>query len=260
MVPLSAPDPIAASERPAADRPLAGRAAVVTGASRGIGLAIAGALAADGARVALVARSADLLARHAAALAAAHGVEVHAAPCDVRDPAAVAALADWLTTAFGGAPDLLVNNAGTFALAPVEATAPADFVATLEANLVAPFLFVRAVLPAMRARGAGHVVTIGSIADRAAFPENGAYSASKFGLRALHEVLRAELRGSGVRASLVSPGPVDTPLWDAIGPDGRDGFTPRAAMLPADAVAAAVRYVVTAPREVNVDELRLSRS
>ena len=66
----------------------------------------------------------------------------------------------------------------------------------------------------MRERRRGHIVTIGSIADRVAFAENGAYAASKFGLRALHEVLRAELRGSGVRATLVSPGPVDTTLWD----------------------------------------------
>jgi len=73
-------------------------------------------------------------------------------------------------------------------------------------------------------------------------------------------VLRAELRGSGVRATLVSPGPVDTPLWDPIDPDAREGFTPRAAMLPADAVADAILYAATRPVEVNIDELRLSRS
>ncbi len=110
----------------------------------------------------------------------------------------------------------------------------------------------------MKRRRAGHVVTVGSIADRVAMPGNAAYAASKFGVRALHEVLRQELRDTGVRASLVSPGPVDTPLWDAIDPDGREGFTPRSRMLPAAAVAAAVQYVVTAPSDVNVDELRLS--
>jgi NADP-dependent 3-hydroxy acid dehydrogenase YdfG len=112
----------------------------------------------------------------------------------------------------------------------------------------------------MRDRGAGHIVTVGSIADRVAYPGNAAYASSKFALRALHEVLRLELRGTGVRASLVSPGPVDTPLWDAIEPAHRVGHTPRTEMLPADAVADAVRYVVVAPAEVNVDELRLSRS
>jgi NADP-dependent 3-hydroxy acid dehydrogenase YdfG len=112
----------------------------------------------------------------------------------------------------------------------------------------------------MRDRGSGHVVTIGSVADHTALPHNAAYAASKFGLRGLHEVLRAELRASGVRATLVSPGPVDTPLWDAIDPDQRPGFTPRAMMLSPDAVAGAVLYAVTQPPEVNVDELRLSRS
>jgi len=117
---------------------------------------------------------------------------------------------------------------------------------------------VRTFLPELRERG-GHVVTIGSVADRAVFPGNAAYAASKFGLRALHEVLSAELRGSAVRTTLVSPGPVDTPLWDPVDPDSKPGFTPRAAMLRPEAVAAAVLYAVTAPADVNVDELRLSR-
>jgi NADP-dependent 3-hydroxy acid dehydrogenase YdfG len=137
---------------------------------------------------------------------------------------------------------------------------PGAFEATIETNLIAPFLLLRALLPGMQARGRGHVITVGSIADRATFPGNGAYAASKFGARAMHEVLRAELRGSGVRVSLVSPGPVDTPLWDALDPDNRPGFTPRSAMLAADAVADAIVWVATRPAETNVDELRLSRS
>ncbi|MEP6622581.1 MAG: SDR family NAD(P)-dependent oxidoreductase, partial [bacterium] len=83
---------------------------------------------------------------------------------------------------------------------------------------------------------------------------------SKFGLRALHEVMRSELRGSGIRVSLVSPGAVDTGLWDDIDPDNRPGFTARVDMLSPDAVADAVLYVVTAPLDVNVDEMRLSRT
>jgi NADP-dependent 3-hydroxy acid dehydrogenase YdfG len=145
-------------------------------------------------------------------------------------------------------------------LAPLEATSPAEFARTVDTNLVAPFTILHAFLPAMRARRSGHIVTIGSIADRRALPENAAYAASKFGLRGLHEVLRAELRGSGVRATLVSPGPVDTPLWDAVDPDRRPGFTPRAMMLSPGAVADAVLYVLAQPANVNVDELRLSRS
>ena len=236
--------------------PLTGRAAVVTGASRGIGLATAGTLAAAGARVVMLARTKRELDERAAEIDA----DAVAIACDVTDATAVDAAAREARRILGGAPDILVNNAGAFALAEIDRMETAEFERTIAVNLIAPFHLVRAFLPGMRERGAGHIVTIGSIADRVAFPENGAYAASKFGLRALHEVMRAELRGTGVRATLVSPGPVDTPMWDPIAPETRPGFTPRAAMLSADAVADAVLYVVTRPAAVNIDELRLSRS
>ena len=234
--------------------PLEGRIALVTGASRGIGLACAKALAAAGARVALFARGTADLERAATVV----GGGALAAACDVADPAS---LARALARVRGelGEPDLLVNNAGRFLIAPATETSPADFASVVTTNLVAPFGIVHALLPGMQQRGRGHVVTIGSIADRVIFPGNAAYAASKFGLRALHEVLHAELRGTGIRTTLVAPGPVDTPLWDVVDPDAKPGFTPRAAMLQPDAVAAAVLYAVTAPPEVNVDELRLSR-
>jgi len=180
--------------------------------------------------------------------------------CDLANGAAIAAAVATITDAFGGAPDVLVNNAGAFALRPVDALEPRDFAAALDINLIAPFRLIHAFLAPMQARRAGHIVTIGSIADRAIFPGNASYAPSKYGTRALHEVLRLETRASGVRATLVSPGQVDTPLWDAIDPDNREGFTPRAQMLRPDAVAEAVLYVLTQPADVNVDELRLSRS
>lgn len=239
----------------AAAAPLAGRSAVVTGASRGIGLAIARRLAAAGARVAMLARSADALAAEATAI----GGDAIAVRCDLADSADVARAATSIAGTLG-APHILVSNAGAFPLAAAHEMEPGEFAATLEINLVAPFRLLRALLPSMRQRGDGHVVTIGSIADRHIFPGNGAYAASKYGARALHEVLREELRGTGVRASLVSPGPVDTSIWDAIDPDTRPGFTPRAAMLDPDAVGEAVLWVLTRPGSVNIDELRLSRS
>ena len=235
---------------------LAGTTAVITGASRGIGLAIARAFVDEGARVALISRSEDTLRQHAQSL----GGLVTVIACDVTAAAAVASATDRIQHELHGPPDILVNNAGAFEVAPVEQTTPAMFSTALDTNLVAPFLFVRELLPSMRARGRGHIVTIGSIADRTVLPENAAYAASKHGVRALHEILRLELRGSGIRASLVSPGPVDTTLWDSIDPDNRPGFTPRADMLRAAAVADAVLYAVTQPADVNVDELRLSRS
>jgi NADP-dependent 3-hydroxy acid dehydrogenase YdfG len=229
--------------------------AVVTGASRGIGLAVARALAPNF-TVIMIARNADDLR------AAADGIGDAASPlpCDLADVAATNAAAEVIRTMTGGAPDVLVNNAGLFRLSLVESTSPEEFSASLDVNLAAPFRLIRAFLPEMRKRGSGQIVSIGSIADRMAFPENGSYSAAKFGLRGLHAVLRAELRGSGVRSTLLSPGPVDTPLWDDVNPDEREGFTPRSAMLRPDDVARAVVFVVSQPPSVNVDELRLARS
>jgi len=237
-------------------RLLDGRWAVVTGASRGIGAETARRLVADGAHVALVARGREALD----ALVRELGTRAIAVPCDVSAVHAVESAAALIIELAGDAPDIIVNNAGAFSIASAHETSVAAFRETLEVNLTAPFAFVRACLPKMLARGSGHLVTMGSIADRAVFPGNAAYAASKHGLRALHEVLRAELRGTGVRASLVSPGPVDTELWDAVDPDNQPGFTPRSRMLSPGDVADAVRWVLTAPSEVNVDELRLSRS
>lgn len=236
--------------------PLAGRTALVTGASRGIGAAISRRLARAGARVALVSRDERTLE----ALASELGGGAVAAACDLHLPGAADVVQAVLDDLGVDSPDFLVNNAGAFFVAPANETSVEIFRETLELNLTAPFAFVRAFLPAMQRRESGHIVTVGSIADRAVFPGNAAYAASKHGLRALHEVLRAELRGTGVRVSLVSPGPVDTGLWDAVDPDSRQGFTPRAQMLDPESVADAVSYVVSAPAQLNVDELRLSRA
>ena len=231
------------------------RTAVVTGATRGIGLAVARALAPQH-TVIMIARNADDLRAAARDI----GDSACALACDLADAAATNAAIDRIGTMTDGAPGLLVNNAGLFKLSPIESTSPEEFSASLELNLSAPFRLIRAFLPEMRKRASGHIVSIGSIADHMAFPENGSYSAAKFGLRGLHGVLRAELAGTGVRSTLISPAPVDTPLWDEVNPDERPGFTPRSAMLRPEDVAAAVLFVVSQPASVNVDELRLSRS
>lgn len=233
---------------------LDGRIALVTGASRGIGLASARALAGAGARVALLARGRESLAEAVATV----GASAFSVTCDVSDNAALYGAVEQIRETVGD-PDILVNNAGRFFVSPAERTSPDDFASLISTNLVAPFAIVRALLPAMRRAGRAHIVTIGSIADRHIFPGNAAYAASKHGLRALHEVLHEELRGSGVRTSLISPGPVDTALWDPVDPDNAPGFTPRSAMLQAEAVGTAVLFAVSAPEGVNVDELRLSR-
>jgi len=226
--------------------PLAGRTAVVTGASRGIGLAVAEELQAAGAHVVRLARSLrDTGADRRTDLA-----------CDVTDPAQVARATERVLED-RGAPDIVVNNAGGFLLKTIVATGPDEFLAQLRDNLAGVFLVLRGFLPGMLARGAGHVVTIGSVADHVGFPENGAYAASKFGVRGLHEVLLAEIAGTGLRATLLSPGPVDTELWDPVDPDARAGFTPRRDMLRAEDVAEAVRFVVTRPPHVAIPEVRI---
>lgn len=223
-----------------------GQVAVVTGASRGIGLAVATELERLGAKVVRAARS----------LAPAETATRLDIPCDVTDPEQVAALAHRTRSGFG-VPVLVVGSAGAFMLAPLERTRPEDFVSHLSANLAGPFLVAKAFLPMMKQASGGRFISLGSIADHQAFPENAAYAASKFGLRGLHEVLRAEYRDSGVLCTLVSPGPTDTNAWDFVDPDRREGFVPRSRMLRPMDVAEAVVWVAGRPSHVDVDWLRL---
>ena len=226
--------------------PLTGQIALVTGASRGIGLAVADTLRAAGAHVVRLARS----------LSDGSGDRLTDLRCDVTDGAQVdRALAR--VVAAPGVPDILVNNAGAFVLKPLDQTTVDDFTRTLAVNLTAPFLVTRALVPHFRRRGTGHLITVGSVADYRALPGSAAYAASKFGVRGMHEVLAVELQGTGIRLTLVSPGPVDTDLWDPVDPDSKPGFTRRADMMqPAD-VADAVLFAVTRPARVDVTEIRL---
>jgi NADP-dependent 3-hydroxy acid dehydrogenase YdfG len=229
---------------------------VVTGASRGIGAGIAEALGAEGARVVLVARNQAKLADRAGRIKGAIAVT-----SDITDPKSVDRAAQRITSALGGAPDILVNNAGIFSVAVAEETSGETFIDTINTNLVGPFLFVRAFLGRMKARKSGHIVTIGSIADRTVYTGNAAYSAAKFGLRAVHEVLRSELRGTGVRTSLISPAATNTDMWNSVtitDPAGKPHDT--RPMLDPDDVVQAVMFALSQPERVNVDELRLSHS
>ena len=160
-------------------------------------------------------------------------------------------------TAERGVPDIVVSNAAVFFVKPIEDTTSLEFAQAIATNLTGPFLLARLLVPQLRRRGSGHFVTIGSIADHVAFPGSSAYVASKFGLRGMHQVIAVELARSGVRTTLISPGPVDSALWDSVDPDSRPGFTKRKDMMqPAD-VAAAVLFAVTRPPRVEVTEMRL---
>ena len=235
---------------------LDGRTAVVTGASRGIGAGIAAELGREGVRVVLVARTEATLKKRATEIEGSIPIA-----CDLTDPASVERATKRIASEINDAPDILVNNAGIFSVNVAEETNSDTFVATINTNLVAPFLFVRAFLGDMKKRKSGHVVTIGSIADRTIYSGNAAYSAAKFGLRAMHEVLRAELRESGVRATLISPAATNTDMWNSVtvtDPVARPHST-RPMLEPEDVVRAVI-FALTQPERVNVDELRLSHS
>lgn len=220
--------------------------ALVTGASRGIGLAVADALRAWGLHVVRLARS----------LSDASAERRTDIKCDLTTPDDVERALTRVERDLG-VPDVLVNNAGIFFIKSLAETTLADFTTALATNLTAPFLIARRVVPKMVARGSGHLVTIGSISDYIGFSGSTAYAATKFGLRGMHEVIRQETAKSGVRTTLVSPGPVDTDIWDAVDPDSKPGFTKRKDMMRAEDVAAAVVYAVTQPEHVAVTEIRL---
>jgi clavulanate-9-aldehyde reductase len=227
-------------------RRLEGKSALVTGASRGIGRVVAAFLEGEGACVTALARSLDDAKTE-------RRMDIR---CDVTAADEVRDAVARAIAAFG-VPDIVVNNAGSFLLKPLPDTSEAEFGAQWAVNALAPFLVLRELLPPMRARGSGDLVTIGSVVDHRPYAGNAAYGASKYGVRGLHEVLAEEIRGSGLRATLVSPGPTDTRLWDPLDPDHRDDLPTRASMLAPTDVADAVVFAVTRPPHVAVEWLRI---
>jgi hypothetical protein len=185
-----------------------GKVALITGASSGIGAAAARQFAAEGASVAVVARTVDALERVAADIRAAGGV-ARAFPADVGNPAACGSLLAAVAGALGGI-DILVNNAGANKRGLVERCNVDDLAHVVQVNLVAPIVLTGLALPYLRRRGGGAIVNVASIAGQIPVPHEATYSATKFGLRAFSFALREELEGSGISVSAVSPGPVDT--------------------------------------------------
>ncbi len=224
---------------------------LVTGAGRGIGRAIALAFAARGSRILLCARTASEI-RDAAARCSEAGGSGLALRLDVRVESEISALAKRVEREIGRL-DVLVHNAGIYTAAPVAETTSADWRETLETNLTGPFLLTREMLPLLRGSAKGHLFMIGSIASRQAFAECGAYCASKFGLLGLTEVLREELRGSGIRVTSVLPGATDTAAWDGKGADEQ-----RPRMVRAEEVAEAVVAAYALPPSSSVDEISIT--
>lgn len=215
---------------------LAGQVAVVTGASRGIGLAIARRLGQMGARVSLCARNAANLERAASDLRAA-GIQVLALRTDVTRGDEVASLVSETQRAFGPV-DILVNNAGIGIFGPFQEQTEADWNAIMDTNLKSVFLVSRAVAPGMIRRKTGHIINIGSLAGKSAFANGAVYCASKWGLLGLTGCMAEELRAHGIRVSAICPGSVATEFSPHAGKDP-------ARMLQPEDVAHAVAALVT---------------
>lgn len=222
---------------------LDGKTALVTGASGGLGDAIARTLHAQGARVALSGTRTNALD----ALAAELGEGAHACPADLRDPAAADALVTAAEAACGPV-DILVNNAGltrdTLALRMKDA----DWQTVLDVDLSAPFRLARAALRGMVRRRGGRIIGIGSIVGHTGNPGQANYAAAKAGLAGMTKALAQEVGSRGVTVNLVAPGFIETPMTDALSAEQRaklTGAIPLGRMgRPAD-VAAAVLYLAS---------------
>jgi 3-oxoacyl-[acyl-carrier protein] reductase len=203
------------------DLGLAGKRAVVTGGSRGIGRAVVEALLDRGWRVFLCSRDPESTARALAELAGRGAVAGR--PVDVRRQEEVDAFVAWVL-AEAGRIDCLVSNAGVGIFGPVDGLSGDDFRAVVETNLCGPFYFLRAVAPAMKRQGAGWIVHVASLAGKNAMAGGAAYNASKFGLIGLSEAAMLDLRQHGVRVAAALPGSVSTGFSHPSGTAGSEDW------------------------------------
>jgi 3-oxoacyl-[acyl-carrier protein] reductase len=215
---------------------LAGQVALVTGASRGIGLATALKLGQMGSRISICGRDRAVLGRAAESLRA-HGIEVTAIPADVRQSADVEGLIAQ-TQCEVGPIDILVNNAGVGMFGQFHLQTETDWDSVIDTNLKSIFLACRAVAPEMMNRRTGHIINISSLAGKNTFASGAIYCASKWGVLGFSGCIAEELRAYGIRVSTICPGSVATEFSPHTGKD-------QAKMLQAEDVAHAVAALVT---------------
>lgn len=226
--------------------------ALITGASSGIGRATAEAFAKSGIDLALVSRSHGPLEDLARDLQR-QGVEVKPFCIDLSKVDEVGTEISKLITNVGPI-DILINNAGMGYTAALLDTPLTDWQAVLDLNLTSPFQCIQAVIPQMRSQQQGTIINVISIAGQQAFPQWGAYCASKFGFMGLTKALAQEERQYGIRVTAMCPGAVNTPLWDT---PTVDADFDRTAMLKPEDVAQAILNIVQMPQNSVIEELVL---
>jgi NAD(P)-dependent dehydrogenase (short-subunit alcohol dehydrogenase family) len=231
-----------------AAQPLTGQTALVTGSSRGIGLAIARRLGRLGARVCLSARHPEPLEQARRQLAG-EAITALAVPADVTRGEDVARLIATTRRELGEL-DILVNNAGVGWFGALHEASEEVWDRVLDTNLKAPFLMVRAAAPGMIARRRGHIIQIASLAGKNAFASGGVYCATKWGLVGMSHCLAEDLRAYGIRASVICPGSVLTEFSPHAGKDP-------AKMLQPEDVAHAVEMIVLQERQSFISEVLL---
>lgn len=235
---------------------LAGKVALVTGASSGIGEATAAALAAAGAKVAVAARRVDRLATLAGRIEKAGGTALTIA-ADIAKGDDVIAMVDKVVSEWGQL-DILVNNAGVMLLAPAAEADLDDWRRMIELNLIGLMATTKAALPHLKS-AKGHIVNVSSVAGRVANPGASGYAATKFGVVAFSESLRREVYADKVRVTVIEPGLVRTELGDHItNQEFKAGLEHRLATmeaLTAEDIANAILYAVSQPPRVNINEI-----
>jgi NAD(P)-dependent dehydrogenase (short-subunit alcohol dehydrogenase family) len=182
----------------------AGKVALISGGSRGLGLILARQISKEGGKVALLARDADEL-EHAKAELTTRGGEVLAVQCDLLEHSQIQAAVAEVLACYGNI-DVLFNNAGIIQVGPVENMQQQDFERAMSVHFWAPLFLIMEVLPAMRARRRGRIINIGSIGGKVAVPHLAPYCASKFALTGLSDALRAELARDNIYVTTVAPG------------------------------------------------------
>ena len=233
------------------NQPLSGKVAIVTGASRGIGQAIATELAKEGARLSLVSRSGQAL-RASAKEVKRLGAECLVSPADVAHEDQVTKIVTATAERFGQI-DILVNGAGFAAFKPLEETSEAEWDAMLDANLKGAFLCMKQTIPYLLRQGRGDIVNIASVAGLQPFLNSSAYCASKFGIIGLSKAVSLEFRARGIRVITICPGAVNTSLWDTVSQPPE-----RSRMLKPEEVARAVVAAITLSGRSVVDMLTLT--